>query len=99
MSEPADGRDERYHNASQDLLIRVVHHMGTDLVRVWTARDLAAELDASRDQAHRALANLAAHDWVVAAPGGWRLGSGVTRLAEQARRAVADLHHHYLGDA
>ena len=99
MSKVSESDRSPHYSASQDLLLRIVKLMASDLMRVWSAQDLAAELgDASRNQVHRALANLAAHDWVVPAPGGWRLGPGVTRLAEQVRLAVADLHNHYLGD-
>ena len=89
--------EDKYHSASQSLLLRVVARMAAAPLDQHTLAALVSDLGGSRDQVYRALRNLEAAGWAEQRDNGWRLGAGITRISERVRVALADTHERYLG--
>ena len=94
-----------YASTSQQILLRVIEALAVDplnpmpVARVLQAVNVQGA-DISRDQAFRALQNLALADWAGEIPAaGWRLTPRAVRLSERFRLAIADAHRVYLAGA
>ena len=90
---------ERYRSASQQTVLAAIEALAERPLAGIGIEALAGRLGCSRDQAYRAMQNLALAGWAAPAPGGeWQLTPKATQLSEGVRRAIADLHRAYLGD-
>ena len=100
MTDQPETENDKYISSSQQTLLAVIEALSITPLRETTATELADLLPrVSRDQAHRALVNLAHADWAERGPGGgWRLAPKVTQISDRYRRAIADNLDLHLGD-
>ena len=87
-----------YTSTSQQTLMAVVDGLARHPLHARPVTELATDLHLPRAGVYRALRNLESADWAEQTPAGWRLAPGICRISERFRRALADLHHHYLAD-
>ena len=92
--------DDKYINTSQQTLMAVIESLAISPLRETTAAELADLVPRiSRDQARRALVNLAAFGWAERGPGGgWRLAPRITQISDRYRQAMSDHLNLHLGD-
>ena len=100
MTDQPEAENGKYVSSSQQCLLAVIEALSITPLRETSATELADLLPRiSRDQAHRALANLAAAEWAERGPaGGWRLAPKVTQISDRYRRAITDHLALHLGD-
>ena len=86
-------------NASQARLMHTVEALAAQPIHGLPVTEVQARLGDSRDQIMRTLTTLEALGWAGQTPAGrWRLTPHLIQLSERLRQALADIHHHYLGE-
>lgn len=94
----SESTDDRYINAGQQTLLKVLEALGAQPFTGVALDDLVERTGAGRDACYRAAKNLVAAGWAEAAPGGgWRVSPHATYLSERVRLALEDLGTRYLG--
>lgn len=85
-----------YTIVPQQNLIKVVMYLATDVTRHTTVREIAEALELKPQVVSWTLHNLRERAWVEQSGDGWRLGPGLSRLAESVRKGLADSVQRYL---
>ena len=92
---------ERYRSEPQQAVLAIYHALGERPLAGKTPGELESELGLSRDQAFRALQNLALSgdaEQLGERGAPWRLTRKATLLSEHVRVATADYLRTHLGD-